>query len=334
MKKSMVLALLLNMLILGTACSTDNANEPPYEQQNPENNNDLGEPVFVATPNDFKREISNAGTLESVEYMTNGVSKTSFVYLPYQYDSSKKYDILYLIHGGGGNNITMLGNTTNPTVLKHVIDNLIGRNLLQPMIIVVPSFYTQGTSQSEDPVQFQNDAVRAFQQELRNDLIPAVESVYSTYAVSTNPEDLIASRVHRSISGFSMGGTTTWYALIENLDYFHTFVPVSGDCWAIEAWGGRTKPQETAELIAQRIKEQKYTTHDFYVFAITGTEDAAYEPLNGQISEMKKLTDTFTYDHDISKGNLYYLEVQGGRHNYEWVTDYLYVLLPYLFGEK
>lgn len=46
--------------------------------------------------------------------------------------------------------------------------------------------------------------------ELLNDLIPAVESRYSTYAEDTTPVGIAASRDHRGFGGFSMGSVNMW----------------------------------------------------------------------------------------------------------------------------
>lgn len=42
-------------------------------------------------------------------------------------------------------------------------------------------------------------------------------------------------------------------------------------------------------------------------------------------------SDMFVFDYRPSVGNLYFLLAQGGQHNYDWVTDYLYAILPRLF---
>lgn len=52
------------------------------------------------------KECSNKGTVERFEYDTftyddnRPLHKGAWVYLPYGYDREKKYDILYLMHGG------------------------------------------------------------------------------------------------------------------------------------------------------------------------------------------------------------------------------------------
>lgn len=318
-----MLALILNLIVCLTACNpdTDNLSKPasPTDQNDPDSPTGSGKPAFVATPDEFKKQIANSGRIESIEYSSGAAKKTAQVYLPHQYDGDGKYDILYLMHGAGGNNSTLIGNANRSTTLKYVIDNLINKKVIKPLIIVTPTI--SGMNGAE-----------VFPVELKNDLIPAVESKYATYAESTNEQDLIRSRAHRTFGGFSMGSTTTWFVLLNALDYFSNFIPISGDCWAIEQMGGVGKAKETSELIAGSISEQGYSANDFFIFAATGSADIAYEGLTNQIDEMKKMTDTFIYDYDNSKGNLYYLNVEGGLHNYEWVTDYLYVIMPYLFN--
>ena len=64
---------------------------------------------------------------------------------------------------------------------------------------------------------------RALPIELVNDLIPAVEGRYHTYAETTDREGIEVSRSHRAIGGFSMGAVTTWYAFDETLNAFRYF---------------------------------------------------------------------------------------------------------------
>lgn len=66
-----------------------------------------------------------------------------------------------------------------------------------------------------------------YHNELINDLIPAVESKYSTYAKSSSHEDIVKSREHRAFGGFSMGSVTTWHTFVNNLDSFKYFITSS-----------------------------------------------------------------------------------------------------------
>ncbi|OTN76358.1 hypothetical protein A5886_001435 [Enterococcus sp. 8G7_MSG3316] len=44
--------------------------------------------------------------------------KRAIVYLPADYDSQKKYNVLYLMHGGWGNETTTLGTPTASTEFR------------------------------------------------------------------------------------------------------------------------------------------------------------------------------------------------------------------------
>ena len=46
-----------------------------------------------------------------------------------------------------------------------------------------------------------------------------------------------------------MGGVTTWYAFIDNLDLFRYFMPMSGDCWSFGEIGSIPYQKETAALL-------------------------------------------------------------------------------------
>ena len=54
------------------------------------------------------KDCKTRGKVERVEYTSkdspgNRLHKYANVYLPYGYTGAEKYDILYLVHGGGGN---------------------------------------------------------------------------------------------------------------------------------------------------------------------------------------------------------------------------------------
>lgn len=67
-------------------------------------------------------------------------------------------------------------------------------------------------------------------QELMNDLIPAVESHYSTFAKTVTEEGICVSRNHRGFGGFSMGSVATWQVFDHCLPYFSYFISMSGNC--------------------------------------------------------------------------------------------------------
>ncbi|MFW6035339.1 MAG: sugar-binding protein [Halothermotrichaceae bacterium] len=281
------------------------------------------EKTFETVPDEYRSKIEQQGKIERLEYKaasTDGGTDTKYmnVYLPYQYDANKKYDVLYLMHGGSEDENTIFGGPGENKELKKMIDNMIAQGDIEPLIVVTPTFYG-GSNDTEH-----------FPEELINKVIPLVETKYSTYADSINKEGLKASREHRAFGGFSMGSVTTWYTYIDCLDYFKYFMPLSGDCWVLGQKAGSEKPEETAKYLANVAKKAGYTPDDFYIFSATGRQDIAYPNLKPQIDAMKKL-DSFIYSSDTDKGNFYFLVSEEGTHAWNWVNQYIYNILPDLF---
>lgn len=281
-------------------------------------------------------DINFRGTIDRVTYTTTNSAgeariKYANVYLPYGYNSDDretKYNILYLMHGGGGNADAWL----DCCRVKNMLDYCFFKKLAKPMIVVFPSFYKEQISRVGEPVaNIERTKVLEFLPEMIAELLPAVESRYNTYTVDTSDVGLRAARAHRGFGGFSMGACTTWYNFQKNLAYFRTFLPLSGDSWVICAKGGEVYPGETAKCLYDAVVEAKGTEADFRIYAATGSADPADPAMTPQIEEMKKYPDIFAFDEDPTKGNLHYAVAEGEEHTYEAVCNYLYSYLPYLF---
>ena len=276
---------------------------------------------YHKAPDSYLQDCAQQGKVEKISYQTtvyqNNLTKSAQVYLPYGYDPSKQYNIFYLMHGGGGNENSIF---YEDKALKPILDSMIMNGDIEPMIVVTPTFNGGSTDATAN--------CKNFWKELATDCVPAVESKYSTYAKSTSKEDLKASRMHRAFGGFSMGSLCAWYVLLNDLDYFAYHMPLSGDCWA-----GNTA-DEKAAAVANACKKSGYAKNEYFILAATGTKDIAYSGMNPQIESMKKLTDTFTYTSDFSKGNFYYLLCDGGSHWWTgYIVHYIYDALPYFFHE-
>ncbi len=147
------------------------------------------------------------------------IIKKCNVYLPAGYDQSDKdrrYDVLYLLHGVGGNRYEWLsgnGKTDGNYTICNIFDNLIANGDINPMIVVFP----EGRSAYDwTDTAFNPDGTNLlgfyyFDYELRYDLIPFIESRYNTYAKiqDTSTEGITYSRLHRALAGLSMGGMQT-----------------------------------------------------------------------------------------------------------------------------
>lgn len=261
------------------------------------------------------------------------MDKYAYVYLPYGYDDtdeSTRYNVFYLMHGWTGDAELYLGGENGDRPLKRILDHLIANGDMEPMIVVTPTYY-QDNRERGDGVALEDAALTAnFYQELQNDLIPAVESRYHTYARSVDAADLQASREHRIFGGFSMGAVTTWYTFLHCMDYFKYYMPISGDCWVVSEthMGTVETAAPTAQYLNDYIQDSGYTKEDYVIYALTGTDDTAYSALDRQIEAMKGQTESFTYSDSVSGGNLFFQVAEGGVHNYTSMIRYIYNALP------
>jgi enterochelin esterase-like enzyme len=125
-----------------------------------------------------------------------GTLRRARIYLPTGYSADRKYPVLYLLHGIGGNQDEWRGYVRADTIL----DNLIADGKAVPMIVVMPNGRALPDDRSPPQERIftpENAAGFAkFERDLLDFLIPAVEAKYSVYA----------DREHRAIAGLSMGG--------------------------------------------------------------------------------------------------------------------------------
>ena len=287
------------------------------------------EKVFYPLPSKYKLLSSQQGTIEVVHYQAPNRSggkdnKKLLVYLPYGYydeGNNRKYNVLYLMHGGGENENLLFGGPGQNTELKRIIDNMIAFGDIEPLIVVTPTFYG-GVNDAGD-----------FHKELVDVVIPLVETKYRTHLTNGDREDMKDTRNHRAFGGFSMGGLSTWYTFIFALDYVKYFMPLSGDCWIIPASAGANRARLTAEYLQNVVRAGGYEPTDYYLLCATGDQDIAYGNMLPQINAMKQLKDTFIYSGDVSQGNFYFMVAKGGTHWWGWVNQYIWNILPDMFRD-
>jgi len=149
-------------------------------------------------------EATQHGNLSKVWYdsPTIGTNRRMFVYTPYGYETSdKNYPVLYLLHGGGGDEDawSTMGRA------RQILDNLIEKGLAKPMICVMPNGnpgqQAARTQLIEEKTYDRNDPAFAnlYVKSLVNDIIPYIENHYR----------VIAKPEARAVSGLSMGGGHT-----------------------------------------------------------------------------------------------------------------------------
>lgn len=154
-----------------------------------------------------KREGIAHGRLEMIEYdsKTVGTRRKMQVYTPPGYSADKKYPVLYLLHGIGGDETEWV-RFAHP---ENVLDNLIADGKAVPMIVVMPN----GRAQKDDRANAGMGAAPAFatfERDLLDDVIPAIQSRYS----------VVTNRESRALAGLSMGGGQTLNFGLTHLDTF------------------------------------------------------------------------------------------------------------------
>ncbi|MES2463297.1 MAG: endo-1,4-beta-xylanase [Armatimonadota bacterium] len=194
--------------------SVDNAaeNQPPPGRAAPApivlNADDIQ--TYPEPPSDIVADRPDVahGKLETIEYesKTVGTRRKMQVYTPPGYSKDKKYPVLYLLHGIGGDE-TEWQRFAAPNLL---LDTLIAAKKAVPMILVMPNGRAQKNDRAEGNVYASAPAFAAFEQDLLKDVIPAIESRYSVQADAG----------HRALAGLSMGGGQSLNFGLTHLDTF------------------------------------------------------------------------------------------------------------------
>ena len=254
---------------------------------------------FPAPPKGFdaRRDGIERGKLETVEYdsTTVGVKRKARVYTPPGYTKDKKYPVLYLLHGiGGDENEWARGGA--PDV---ILDNLYADKKAVPMIVVMPN----GRAQKDDrpgPNPFSTaPAFAVFEKDLLTDLIPFVEKTYSVKA----------DRGSRALAGLSMGGGQALNFGLNNLDTF--------------AWVGGFSSAPNTRPPAKLIKDHAEAARKLrLLYVACGDKDNLSRISEGvhKMLEEKKVPHVYNV-------------ISGGRHDFAvWKND-LYHFARMIFRE-
>ncbi len=256
-------------------------------------------PSLPATPEKFdaKREGIDRGKLETVEYesTTIGAKRKAQVYTPPGYSKDKKYPVLYLLHGIGGDE----NEWTRGGVANVVLDNLYADKQIVPMIVVLPNGRASKEVTPRSPFPQQSPAFATFEKDLLNDLIPFIEK---TYAVR-------ADRESRALAGLSMGGGQS---LNFGLGHLDTFAWVGGFSSA-----PNTKP--ASDLLKDPAEAAKKLR---LLYVACGDKDGLLRISEG----VHKMLDEKKVPH------IYHV-IPGGQHDFKvWKND-LYHFTKMLFQE-
>lgn len=261
-------------------------------------------------------------TYESMTYARKEtvLTKTAYIYLPHGYSREKQYDVFYMMHGGWGNETTYLGTDAAPSEWVNVLDHAIADGLMKPFIVVCPTYNNTSPKDSGDKalaLALNNN----YHHELIHDLLPAVESRYSTYARGTQREDFRASRAHRLFGGFSMGCVATLRAFEYCLDCFSYFIPTSGE------------RIDSGEKINELVRASGFGADDFYLYMASGSGDFACQRISAQIKEMLEAPGSLFVRAAVDRpGNLSFLVQEGAVHDRAAALQYTYNGLLHYFS--
>lgn len=293
---------------------------------------------ILPIPDEVRKPNAKQGKIEEFKYMAHKNGRTfqkhARVYTPYGYkakDKKTKYDVLYLMHGGGDKTTSFLTPPQDWLPLRNILDNLIAEGKMRPIIVVCPTFYDDdeniGANNMGDAIALTRD----FHTELQNDLIPTVEKKYNTYLEGTDSIAVTKSRDHRAYGGFSMGALSTWYQLAYGVNAVKHFLPLSGDIWAYNEKGEKQDAKFAAEWMNSMLEKSPFA-HDFEVYGYTGTKDIAGNPEKATVEALHKYAPLFRYA--TPDANLRFSMKKDGEHFYGHINEYLYYALPLIYKKE
>lgn len=194
-----------------------------------------------------------------------------FVYTPSGYDTStsRRYPVLYLLHGGGEDE---RGWSTQGKA-DLILDNLIATQQAAQMLIVM----MDGNVSSGG---FNEIAMRAFENELVNVVLPFVDKNFRT----------ITDAAHRALAGLSMGGIQTLYAGVNHTDLF-AYLGVFSSGW----FGGQQPVAEQQYAYMQKSSGKINTDLKQFWIAMGGKEDIAYNNCQQMLKRFDEAGIKYTY---------------------------------------
>jgi len=207
----------------------------------------------------------------------------------------KKYPVLYLLHGIGGDEYEW----TRGGVANVILDNLYADKKLVPMIVVIPNGRASKDLGPRDPFPRQSPAFAAFEDDLLKDLIPFIEKSYS---VKVDCES-------RALAGLSMGGGQSLNFGLAHIDTF--------------AWIGGFSSAPNTKRPEELLKDVEAAKKLKLLYIACGDRD-------GLLRISQNVHDMLDEKHVPHV----YTVVPGGRHDFkEWKND-LYHFSQMLFRES
>src|SRR6187455_652053 len=254
--------------------------------------------IEKAAPIDFdsvRTGIPN-GKIDTITYAskTVGTNRRALIYTPPGFSKKKKYPVLYLLHGIGGDEKEWL-NGGKPQV---ILDNLYAENKIEPMIVVMPNGramkYDSAGGNVFEPARV--EAFATFEKDLLNDLIPFIEKKYP----------VLTDREHRAIAGLSMGGGQSLNFGLGNLDKF--------------AWVGGFSSAPNTKRPEELVPDPQEAKKKLKLLWISCGD-------NDGLITFSKRTHDYLYEKNVP--HIYYIEP--GVHDFKVWKNGLYMFSQFLF---
>lgn len=237
---------------------------------------------------DQYRENITRGDMNTVEYYSSTVGKhrKAMVYTPPGFSESGRYNVLYLLHGIGGDEAEWY-NHGHPEI---ILDNLYADNKLAPMIVVLPNGRAMPDDRATGDI-FDAEKVKAFEtfeSDLLHDVIPFIESNYP----------VLTDRENRALAGLSMGGGQSLNIGLNHLDRF--------------AWIGAFSPAPNTKAPELLVPNPKETSANLKLLWLScGDQDG--------LLSISARTHDYLARHDVP--HVWYMK-QGGGHDWPvWKHD-------------
>ena len=291
------------------------------------------------------------GTVKKVWYPSslNGMKERRMtVYLPSSYSSNKlkRYPVLYLLHGSGGDEDAW----SDGGRAVQILDNMIAEGRCKPMIVVMPNGNVDlAAAPGQDPanpnvVPKSNNTssmLGKFEASFMDDIVTYVDRHYRT----------IDDKAHRAIAGLSLGGLHTLYITLNNpskFDYIGLFSAqttnalndkrISGMQQIGEAWnqlkealpfiGGGKVDKAISGMTSEDLSI--YDDTDAKLNGLLKCDSRLFYIAVGRDDFVKKLNDDLRKKLN-QKGARYYYNESDGGHTWDNWRKYLVDFLPRLF---
>jgi enterochelin esterase-like enzyme len=245
---------------------------------------------------DSPRPGSPVGKIDTVQYQSKTVGnvRKALVYTPPGYNKKKKYPVLYLLHGIGGDEKEWLKGG-NPQL---IVDNLYAGKMVEPMIVVMPNGRAMKDDRATGNIMAPDKvaAFATFEKDLLTDLIPFIEKKYA----------VLADREHRAIAGLSMGGGQSLNFGLGNLDQF--------------AWVGGFSSAPNTKKPEELIPNPEEAKKKLKLLWISCGD-------NDRLISFSKRTHDYLFENQVP--HVYYIEP--GVHDFKVWKNGLYMFSQFLF---